>query len=133
MTTVERECRSSWYLDMGQNQGPGSREVRCNLPAGHNGEHADVEIIDGEWFPLVTWPQRKPEPRTWSLPDEPGPEVTAVRCTCHGIRWDRTEGLTAAREALWEAEHHEPGFGWPTWRDLLSNHDRLIDVSGEVA
>lgn len=29
-----------------------------------------------------------PPPRSWSLPPEPGPEVTAVRCECHG-RWSR--------------------------------------------
>lgn len=47
-------CRSSWYTDTGHRQHPGDREVRCGLPAGHEGDHD--EMIDGE--PGASWPQR---------------------------------------------------------------------------
>jgi hypothetical protein len=31
-----------------------------------------------------------PIPRTWAIPDEPGPEVTAVR-DCRGVTWTRDD------------------------------------------
>jgi hypothetical protein len=72
------------------------------------------------------------EPGVWRLPPEPGPEVTAVRCKCHG-RWDR--GLGRAWYLTPEKPVHGPyRVYWPQlygdhagWRELLT------DVSGEVA
>ena len=62
----------------------------------------------------------EPEPRTWSLPAEPGPEVTALRDSAgdiwnrHNDRWCFTSGVTLA------------------WVDLLFAWAPLTDATGEV-
>lgn len=65
-----------------------------------------------------------PDPRTWSLPAEPGPEVTAVRDTT-GRRWRR--GL------FW---HDDSGEKYPLkpmyWPELLRSRGPLTDASDEV-
>jgi hypothetical protein len=59
------------------------------------------------------------QPRTWALPDEPGPEVTAVR-TCFGTRYVR------AGDA-WSAVKHHGVFRW----DELIRYGPLTDATAE--
>ncbi len=78
---------------------------RCMLEVSHAGEH-----VFGE---------RPAEPRTWSLPPEPGPEVTAVR-DAEGAVWrlhdDGAWHYLAARRA---------------WGSLLADFGPLADATEE--
>lgn len=56
------ECRSSWYADTGVTQHPGEREVRCNLLAGHDGDHheLDTDETGRSWGVVNAWAPAKP-------------------------------------------------------------------------
>jgi hypothetical protein len=132
MTTVERECRSSWYADTGRTQNRGDREVRCSLEQGHGGDHEEWD--DTGAGVLAEWPRRRVEPRTWSLPAEPGPEVRAIRCDCHGL-WRR---FNWPHGTVWLLERPiDVGMGpyCVGWRSLLGEHiaadQTLTDATGE--
>lgn len=81
---MSETCRSSWYADTGRRQESADREVRCDLPVGHDGDHA--ELTDGEV--ANQWP-----PKTVTDP-------TAV-FTAIDAHWDlpQFEAFIAAAEA----------------------------------
>lgn len=62
-------------------------------------------------------------PRTWALPDEPGPEVTAVRDALDEI-WIR------ATDGCWRPTVDEVSFSHAEWPALLSRGP-LTDVTAE--
>lgn len=64
----------------------GKDEWYCTLDAGHEGDHQAYGPRTGRLF--HAWPNETPPPRVWSLPAEPGPEVTRVR-DCDGDAWNR--------------------------------------------
>jgi hypothetical protein len=81
------------------------------------------EFWDG-WTPVVRtvtpWVEADAL-RTWDLPPEPGPEVTAVR-DCNGHVWTRL---------AWNSWHHNAYRLY--WRDLFDNGlAPLTDASGEA-
>jgi hypothetical protein len=90
--------------------GPADRLAYCRLELGHAGGH---EIAVGE-------PSTPDGPRRWALPDEPGPEVTAVRDRLGRI-WSRVRGLP-----LWGSP--ETGSVLP-FVDLLDHYGPLTDVT----
>lgn len=116
--------------------------VHYHLPGSHQtfcGTAMDDEVSSTDeagaatcgpcrWFADDEAPQAE-TPRVWHLPDEPGPEVTAVR--------DREQGLWRRDEAGWRYEYPEP---LPegvravpfAWRPLLDEYAPLTDASGEV-
>lgn len=93
-TVDEPRCRSSWYTDGGY---PAITwrdcEIRCNLPAGHDGNHD--ELVDGQ-AGILTWPPRQVEPDAHDRMKRQLAEVTRER---DEARRDR-DWLTA----------------WPYWR-----------------
>ncbi len=102
-------CRSSYYEDMGRRRAPGEREVRCGRGDGHLGDlHAE---LDADGAVVAEWLRRPREPRTWSLPAEPGPEVKAVR-DCDGQVWRRDPGV-------WFIGKRGAGGTALPWGDLL--------------
>jgi hypothetical protein len=76
--------------------GPADQLAYCRLKLGHDGGH---EIAVGE-------PATPDGPRRWALPDEPGPEVTAVRGGSQtiyrrvGPHWQ--DGAHRVVESWWE-------------------------------
>lgn len=71
---------------------------------------------------LLVAPSTPQHPRTWTLPEEPGPEVTVVRCECHAQHWYRDEPQWISRGYPMRA------YRWP---GLVANHPRLTDATGE--
>ncbi len=131
--TAGRVCRSNYYADTDLRQYPGYREVRCSLLAPHGGDHEEREDVTGEL--VASWPQRKPEPRTWSLPAEPGPEVKAVR-TSGGRVYRHVQRGPIWR---WERETIDGILDIRPWHELLSlmglegEHITLTDATSEVS
>ena len=77
------------------------------------------------------------EPRVWTLPDEPGPEVTAVRDQ-FGQRFERGDAYDGEHEpeSVWvgtafttEADVPELVLSWET---LYRNHAPLVDATADV-
>ena len=77
------------------------------------------------------WPRHDAVPRTWSLPPEPGPEVTAVRCMCCGATWVRYDD---GELSSWYRKDF--GISRRSWRSLVSDHSApefpLTDARGEA-
>lgn len=101
---------------------PGDRIVQCSFDAGHGGDCA--EVIDGTVayvFPRIVLAT---QPRVWSLPPEPGPEVTAVRNSVGEIwRRDREVWALAQSNGLPPLTHHRH------WRALLVGYGPLSDAT----
>lgn len=60
---------------------------------GHGGPPVTDDEVVAAWVKLyrLVHPLRDhlaSQPRSWSLPEQPDPEVTALRCECHGV-WER--------------------------------------------
>jgi hypothetical protein len=93
-----------------------SGALRCVLEVSHADEH-----LFGE---------RPTEPRTWSLPPEPGPEVTAVRATegAYGLTLWRREPLA------WNLRRADGKLlcSCRSWLRLLQRYGPLTDATGEV-
>ena len=67
--------------------------------------------------------ERTEEPRVWSLPPEPGPEVTRLR-DCRGHHWDRL----APSSNGWLPRDAQPSI-WATWGRLLTEWGPLTDAT----
>lgn len=67
-------------------------------------------------------------PRTWAVPDEPGPEVLAVRVESTGQRWGRR--YAKDRPDMWRC-----GFVQWGWAGLLgaAAGSRILDATAEAA
>ena len=103
---------------------PDHPERECHRQHFHS-PHA-IDMPDGTrklWLDTYTGAAR-----TWSLPAEPGPEVTAVRCGCWPCRliqpWRRRNGE-------WYASTPEPAQHGLAWRWLVHDHGPLVDATGE--
>jgi hypothetical protein len=70
------------------------------------------------------------EPRTWSLPPEPGPEVTRLRCECHDAYWHL---VYAPPAGAWMPETADPmrvpESEFKSWLGLLIDHRDITDAS----
>jgi hypothetical protein len=60
---------------------------------------------------------------TWSAPEAPGPEVTAVRDR-HGVRWHRDAGL-------WWGDIGHGYDDYRSWSEIV-HRGPLTDASGEA-
>jgi hypothetical protein len=84
----------------------------------------------------VTKAPRPPlSPRTWELPPEPGPEVTAIRCECHG-RWERLyDGSEAWYLRLPSSTHLGPYrvFWCNLYGDHVSDGKTISDATEELS
>lgn len=73
-----------------------------------------------------------PWPKSWSLPPEPGPEVTAVR-DGKGRVWKRKQSIWDPRLCDWV--YTSPGGGYTrlgSWGSLLADAGTLTDASAEL-
>ena len=70
---------------------------------------------------------RDDSPRSWSLPEEPGPEVTRLKAK-DGTEWVRLEDGAAVR-TYWREDI--PGGYASNWLDLLQDLGPLTDATQE--
>ena len=112
-------CRSDWYTDTDHHrQGPTDRVIRCNLAAGHDGDHD--EMVDGEPG-VVTWSRRPRQPEVRAMPTQFPAHVQEITDR-HGCRyWRDPNGGPYWRRGEPEA--------W-SWREgeLLLNRGPLTEV-----
>lgn len=114
------ECRSNYFADTDQlhQERGGSRIIRCGLPAFHGGDvHAEM---DEDGTEVCTWPRKAEPRRTWSLPAEPGPEVTRVKDR-DGTDWIRDRGA-------WQVPG-DNGLSRYAWFSLLMLAGPLTDAT----
>jgi hypothetical protein len=99
-------CSSSWYTDTGRRQHPGDREVRCDLPADHDGDHAELfeGEVSNEWPRAIAVTQVTNS--AWPVPptviDERHTWVTRAQHDA-AVAASREEGRQQHRRAGWEA------------------------------
>lgn len=119
---------------------PGDPEsVVCDLTAGHEGPWHDGPAEDEDGNPnRCCWPvdgflsETQALPRTWSVPAEPGPEVTAVRDR-EGTVWNRQpwpylpNGAKGSGAFVWANTRERM-----RWRMLVHDHGPLTDATAEV-
>ncbi len=108
---------------------PDDPERTCHREPFHS-PHA-VDNADGRHLWLDSY-QGQSLPRTWSIPDEPGPEVTAVRDR-RGFRWERIPDWPGwSAKAITDANGCYPEDRTDEWGDVLAWHGPLTDASAEV-
>lgn len=77
---------------------------------------------------LLAAPSTAQHPRTWGYPSEPPNEVARLRCTCHGVTFDR---VYASPAGAWvpsgmPARTQEIG-----WTAMFAWHTEFVDATGE--
>lgn len=72
----------------------------------------------------------EPLPRSWSLPPEPGPEVTKIRDK-DGSVWERED---ISRQWLWVSDDGSEAMVKPyeDWADFLEGYGPLVDATQDT-